>query len=157
MMENKEQEYKVIDEERQANETLIEKLKSFREYINDDMPEWLQLIAIGGFVADVVRLLKWDDFKRVYNPWHSPGTSTKMNMMRKDEIIEEIWMAIDYHINAPYADELNSIWQNWNTDTKYELGSKTTSDVSDVIIGKMEIYHPGFLEAAEKYFKLSSL
>lgn len=152
-----EQDYKVIDKDRQANEALIEKLKKVKEYIKDDMPEWLQLIAIGGFVADVVKMLKWDDFKRVYNPWHSPGTSTKMNMMTKDEIIEEIWTAIDYHINAPYADELNSIWQDWNTGTEYQFKAKTTSDVSDVILDRMEIYHPGFLEAAEKYFKLSDI
>ena len=155
-MVDKEQDYKVIDKERQANEALIDKLKSFKEYINDDMPDWLQLIAIGGFVADVVRLLKWNDYERVYNPWHSPDTS-RMSMMKRDEIIEEIWTAIDYHINAPYADELNTIWHNWNTDTEYMPNEKTTTDVSDVIINIMETHHPGLLEAAEKYFKLSTL
>jgi len=156
-MENREQEYKVIDKERMANEALIEKLKSIKEYISNDMPEWLQLIAVGGFVVDIVRLLKWDDHKRVYNPWHYSEPSNKMNMMTKDEIIEEIWTAIDYHINEPYAEELNTIWHNWNTDTKYMPNEKTTDDISDVIINIMETHHPGFLEAAEKYFRLSEM
>lgn len=156
-MENREQEYKVIDKERMANEALIEKLKSFKEYISNDMPEWLQLIAVGGFVADIVRLLRWDDYKRVYNPWHYSEPSNKMNMMTKDEMIEEIWTAIDYHINEPYAEELNTIWHNWNTDAAYMPNEKTTDDISDVIINIMETHHPGFLEAAEKYFRLSEM
>lgn len=153
---DKEQEYKVFDKERQANEPLIEKLKSFRKYINDEMPEWVQLIAIGGFVADVIKLLKWDDFERVYNPWNSPDTS-RMSMMRRTEIIEELWTAIDYHLNAPYAEELNAIWQNWDTDETYKPETETVTDLYDVIISKIEENYPGFADEAERYFNLSSL
>lgn len=150
---DKEKAYTVIDEmEWEANETLIEKLKSIQEYINDDMPEWMQLIAIGGFVADAVKLLRWDDFSRTYNPWHT-NSDTKMNMMTQDEIIEEIWGAIDYHINAPFADELNAIWHAWNTDTDYMHNEETVGDISDVILNIMEAHHPGFLDAVKRYFR----
>lgn len=150
---DKEQEYKVIREE-QANEALVEKLKSFKEYISEDMTEWVQLIAVGGFVADVIKLIDW---KKRINDWHDYWyncRSSKNDIIEKiiDDIIEEIWTAIDYDLNAPYADELNAIWHNWNTDTDYMPEKKTVTDVSDAIIERMEVYHPGLIEAAKKYF-----
>ena len=55
-MKYKQVQYMIIREE-QANVMLIEKLRSFRKYINEDMSDWEQLIAVGGFIADVIRLI----------------------------------------------------------------------------------------------------
>ena len=41
------------------NENLVRKLKSIQLYLDGDLPEWKQLIAIGGFIIDVIREVKW--------------------------------------------------------------------------------------------------
>ena len=65
-MKYKQVQYMIIREE-QANVMLIEKLRSFRKYINEDMSDWEQLIAVGGFIADVIRLIKWDKYRKLFS------------------------------------------------------------------------------------------
>lgn len=148
---DKNEEYMIVRDD-QANEELVAKLMSFKEYISDDLPEWKQLIAIGGFVADVVKLLKWSEYKRSY---HSRIGYTNGEVMTCDEICEDIWTAIDYHFNSPYADELNTIWRDWNTDESKYPEAKTVEDIYDVIIARMEQVYPELAKTAEKYFHFS--
>lgn len=146
--------YKVIRKEN-ANDKLIEKLKSFKSLAKelDTLNEWEQLIAIGGFVADVVRLLKWEKHTKEYrdkNLWYDQ----KANLMTYNDISEEILTAIDTHLNLPYADELNAIWRKWNTDDTY-LPEVKREDVIDIIVDKLEENYPELLSIIDKYFHFS--
>lgn len=142
-------EYMIVRDD-QANKELVAKLMSFKEYINDELPEWKQLIAIGGFVADVIKLLKWSEHKRSYR--NNFGDYADGAVMTCDEICEEIWTAIDYSFNAPYADELNAIWSDWNTDESKYPEANTVEDICDVIAAQMEQVYPGIIEMAKDYF-----
>lgn len=149
---DKNEEYKIVRDD-QANEELVKKLMCFKEYINDDLPEWKQLIAIGGFVANVVKLLKWSEHKRSYQK--RIGNYADGELMTCDEICEEIWIAINYSFNAPYMDELNTIWSEWNTDQSKYPEAKTVEDICDVIAARMEQVYPGLVETADEYFHFS--
>lgn len=154
-MNNKE-EYMIVRRE-QANEELVKKLLSIKEYLNDDIPQWQQLIAIGGFVADVIKLLKWSE-KPVYRTTVNNFTDwdyKDKNVMTCEDIRDEIWIAINYHFNEPYADELNKIWSEWNTDVNKYPEVKTVEDICDVISERMDKVYPGLVEMADKYFRFS--
>ena len=155
-MKYKQVQYMIIREE-QANVMLIEKLRSFRKYINEDMSDWEQLIAVGGFIADVIRLIKWDKYRKLFSTSSSCGTYAVGNTMTCSDIIKELWTAIDYEINSPHADELNTIWNKWNSDVNYFHDIENISDIYEVIISKMEEYHPGFMNCADTYFHFSDL
>lgn len=145
-----------IVHEGQANEKLIEKLRAFREYISDDMPEWKQLIVIGGFVADVIQLLKWEK-KPVYHQdaWdnHKYWRYENEKVTSCELICEEIAAAIEYEISAPYADELNAMWQDWHfNDTGKYADIKTFEDMDSIIIARIEKDYPGFEDMIKKAF-----
>lgn len=126
---------KIVHEE-QENNALIEKLKSFKTYINNDLPEWKQLIAIGGFVADVISELKW-------------GEHT--DKMSYDEIWKQITGAITYHLSAPYADELNAMWRDWEfKETDKYIKIEKRSDMCNIINGRLEQEYPGIVEWINK-------
>ena len=77
---------------------------------------------------------------------------------RLDKLLHDlIWTAIDYEINSPHADELNTIWNKWNSDVNYFPDIENISDIYEVIISKMEEYHPGFMNCADTYFHFSDL
>lgn len=126
---------KIVHEE-QENNALIEKLKSFKTYINNDLPEWKQLIAIGGFVADVISELKWRE--------HTDKISY-------DEIREQLTGAITYHLSAPYADELNAMWRDWEfKETDKYIKIEKRSDMCNIINGRLEQEYPGIVEWINK-------
>jgi hypothetical protein len=136
----------------QSNAALVEKLKSFREYIlSDNEPEWKQLVAIGGFVADVIRLLKWSE-KPVY-PLENYHYYKNEHVMTCEDICDSLWQAIDYTFNEPYADELNAMWQDWyfHDTGKYD-SVETIGDMTDIICDRIEERYPGILSMVRKYF-----
>lgn len=88
-----------------ANEPLVELLRRFKEYVlSDDAPEWQQLIVAAGFVNEVVRLLKWSEYRTLEDRYE------KINVMSCDEIRDELMSAVNYHLEVPFEEKLNSMW-----------------------------------------------
>ena len=143
-------EYKIVRDD-QKNQALIEKLLSVESYIDHSLPEWKQLIKIGGFVADVIKALKWSEHKPPFNSYHRDQAP----QMTCDEICEEIWVAIDYTFSSHYADEMNAIWNGWNTDSTKYPEAKTVEDILDKLIEIVEKDYPGLKEYADSCFHFS--
>lgn len=145
---------KVVYKE-QENASLVEKLKSFREYIlNDGEPEWKQIIAIGGFVADVVKLLKWTE-KPVYDCRGSYTSYLYNNehVMSCEDIIASLWQAIDYTFQSPHADEFNAMWQDFHFNNTGKFADVETMDeMYDIFTAKIEEEYPQFMETVLKYW-----
>lgn len=153
-MDNLKREDVLVVYDKQANNSLIEKLKAFKSYINDDLPEWKQLIMIGGFVADVVKELKWSE-KPVYSSYidSSNWNYKDKHIMTCDEICDDISTAIDHHLSEPFADELNAMWQDWHfNDTGKYADVKTSFDMIDILVERIEQEYPGLGNMIEKYF-----
>ena len=119
-----------------ANKQLVEQLRKFKEYLlNDDVPEWQQLIAIAGFVTDMVKTLRCN---------------------KTDEIYYEITAAVNYELEEPYAEKLNSMWDDWNNDKTGKYAKiNTMQEMYDIICDCREIQYPGLIEMEKKYFKNS--
>ena len=140
MKEMNNEEYLIVYKD-QANEKLVEELKKFRNYIfsseqRKHEPEWKQLYAIGGFVVNVVKALKWE-----------------MSAYTFYDIWTEIQKAIDYTLSSPYADELNSMWQDYHTGktNKYD-NVENVWEMYNIIFDKLEKRYPGLEETVKKYF-----
>lgn len=135
--------------EEQANEQLVEQLRKFKEYLlSEDVPEWQQLIATAGFVIDVVKLLKWSEYKRRIN-------CSEISFMTCDDICNDLMEAVTYHLEAPFADKLNSMWRDWEfNDTGKYANIKTTNEMSSIICDCLEMEYPNLLELLKKYFKI---
>lgn len=132
------------------NESLVNRLKSFKAYINDDIPEWQQLMAIGGFVMDVIRCLKWSE-QPVFSK--SEFQCDERPVMSCDEICDEISAAIDNHIIAPYANELNEMFQDWNlqkTDRFKDI--KNIEEMDELLWERLLQHFPNLLECVKQYY-----
>lgn len=100
---------------RQENELFIQSIKSIP--VNSELPNWKQLIEQGKFVADIIRTLKISD-------------------KLKQQLIEDIAVAVQYHIFLPIKDELNALKKlNDNEDLN-----------NDKFLCRMEEYCPGFIK-----------
>lgn len=139
--------------EGQANEQLIEQLRKFKEYLlNDDVPEWQQLIATAGFVTDVLKTLKWSEHKNTFS--RSLDNSKDDPAMICEKICEEVTAAVNHHISVPFADELNGMWQDWYfNDTGKYADVETISDMLCIITERLEQEYPNVLELEKKFFK----
>lgn len=134
----------------QANNTLVKQLMSIKKYINDDVPEWKQLVLIGGFVIDVVKELKWEEQPKYSKSGYG---FDKKPIMNCDEICEGITSAVNHYLSVPYADELNAAWEDWYfDDTGKYANVETIWDMYDVICERLEQKYPGILELEKKYF-----
>ena len=138
----------------QANALLIEKLKTIKNYLNKDLPEWQQLIMLGGFVADVIKAMKWSE-KPIYNSFGNDTDNWNYkdkNVMTCDAVIEEISASITHQLSEPFADELNEMWQDWYfNDTGKYADVKTDFDMNEIIVGRMEQEYPGITVTYEKF------
>jgi len=132
----------------QSNEQLIEQLRKFKDYLlSEDVPTWQQLIATAGFVIDVVKMLKWSDYKGRFS-------FTEIPFMSFDDVCTEITAAVNHYIAAPFADELNAMWQDWHfNDTGKYADIETSSDMCGIIIERLEQEYPDLLEREIRYFK----
>ena len=139
------------------NDELISKLREVKEYINNDLPEWQQLIMIGGFVAEIIKTLKWTDKPkfRAANRFES----TEMwryhdqNVMTCEDICESIVSAIDYELASPIADELNDMLRDWEFgDSGKYKDISTHTEMSDLIMARLEKDYPGMESLLRKYF-----
>lgn len=139
----------------QANAPLIEKLKTIKNYLNDDLPEWQQLIMLGGFVADVVKTMKWSE-KPIYKSFGNDTenwTYKDKNVMTCDAVIEEISAAINHQLSVPIEDELNEMWQDWYfEDTEKYAHVDTISDMNEIIVNRLEQKYPEITKIEEKFF-----
>ena len=118
-----------------ANEELVNQLRMFKEYLlNDDAPEWQQLIAIAGFVIDTVNTL---------------------DCKQKSDIYDEIVNAVNYELEKPYYKKLISMWDdlNYNITGKYAY-VKTMQEKFDIISDFVEMKYPGLVELEKKYLKI---
>lgn len=149
MFENKQEEYEYVTKNG-FNEKLVRKLQSFRSYLNEDLPEWKQLIALGGFVIDVIRELKWEEqpeFSR------SGFQFDKKPIMTCDEVCDGISSAVDNHILAPLADELNAMWSDWNCmKTEKYKNVQTIDEMERIIFARLEQTYPGIEKWVRHYF-----
>lgn len=139
----------------QANAPLIEKLKNIKNYLNEDLPEWQQLILLGGFVADVIKTMKWSEkpiYKNSVDDFKNWDYKEK-NVMTCEAVIEEISAAINHQLSLPIADELNKMWQDWYfKDTEKYIDVKTSSDMSEIIVNRLEQEYPELTKIEEKFF-----
>ena len=119
-----------------ANEQLVGQLRKFREYLLcNDAPEWQQLIAVAGFVTDTVKTLRCN---------------------KTDEIHDEIIAAVNYELEKPYAEKLNSMWDDWNFNRTGKYANvKTVQEMLDIICDCLEIEYPGLMECEKRFFGLS--
>lgn len=133
-----------------ANEGLVKKLRKFKEYLlNDDVPEWQQLIATAGFVMDVVNELKWKEHAEYH------GTSERC-VMEADDVFDEIMAAVNYELEKPYYKKLDSMWDDWNNNKTGKYAKiNTMQEMLDIICDCLEIEYPGLIELEKKYFGLS--
>lgn len=139
----------------QANTCLIEKLKEFKSYLNEDLPEWQQLIMLGGFVADVIKTMKWSEkpiYKNSVDNFKNWDYKDK-NVMTCEAIIEEISAAINHQLSLPIADELNKMWQDWYfKDTEKYVHVETSFDMNEIIVNRLEQEYPDITKIEEKFF-----
>lgn len=135
-----------------SNQQLVEQLKKLKAYLlSEDVPEWQQLIATTGFVIDVVKLLKWSEYKTRIN-------CSEISSMTCDDICDELMNAVGYHLESPFADKLNSMWQDWkfNDNGKY-ANINTMNEMSNIICDCLEMEYPNLLELLRKYFKINEV
>ena len=118
-----------------ANESLVKQLRKFKNYLlDDDVPEWQQLIAIAGFVTDTVKTLRCN---------------------KTDEVPDEIIAAVNYELEEPYAEKLDSMWDDWNNNKTGKYAKiKTMQEMYDIICDCLEIQYPGLIELEKKYLKI---
>lgn len=134
----------------QSNLALVEKLREVRNYIKEDVPEWQQLIIVGGFVIDVIKELKWNEQPKFSK---SNLKCDEKPVMSCDEICEGVTSAVNHYLSVPYADEFNAAWEDWYfDDTGKYANVETIWDMYDVINEKFEQKYPKVLELEKKYF-----
>lgn len=124
-----------------ANEPLITQLKRFKEYIlSEDIPEWQQLIAVSGFVINVIQQLKWSDHKHLYNC---------------DEITDEIIFAVNCYLEESFHDEFNNIRHDWeyNDTWKYKQ-IQSLLELSVILKDRIKNEYPKISDVLKKYFKI---
>lgn len=123
------------------NEPLITQLRRFKEYIlSEDIPEWQQLIAIGGFVIDVIQQLKWSEHKHLYNC---------------NEITDEIIFAVTCYLEEPFHDEINSIWHDWEyNDTGKYTHIQSLLELTDILKDRIKDEYPQISDIIKKFFKI---
>lgn len=139
-----------IVHEGQSNFALVEKLREVRNYIKEDVPEWQQLVTVGGFVIDVIKQLKWNE-----QPKFSKRNlrCDEKPVMNCDEICEGITSAINHYLSVPYADEFNAAWQDWYFErTDKYANVETIWDMYDIVCEQLEQKYPGILELEKKLF-----
>lgn len=131
------------------NENLVRKLKSIQLYLDGDLPEWKQLIAIGGFIIDVIRELKWAE-----QPLFSKmGEIDKEPVMTYSEIYNEILYAVNQHLLVPLADELNLIWHEWNEGkTKKYQDIQNIEEMDCFLFTVIEKMYPGIEQWMRYYY-----
>ncbi|WP_455527796.1 hypothetical protein [Huintestinicola sp.] len=133
-----------------ANEPLVELLRRFKEYVlSDDAPEWQQLIAAAGFVNEVVRLLKWSEYRTLEDRYE------EINVMSCDEIRDELMSAVNYHLEVPFEEKLNSMWRDWEfNDTGKYAKFDTIDEMNNFMCDCLEIEYSNLLELEKKYFRI---
>ena len=131
------------------NENLVRKLKSIQLYLDGDLPEWKQLIAIGGFIIDVIRELKWAE-----QPLFSKmGEIDKEPFMTYSEMYNEILYAVNQHLLVPLADELNLIWHEWNEGkTKKYQDIQNIEEMDCFLFTVIEKMYPGIEQWMRYYY-----